>query len=174
MLARKYGTLTVFIQKRCSKFFVSSAPHSTSLMSTHQTSSNVLNGLLDVHAWPVVQHVTDTGCTVDKADIIFTSLWHGVKTGSTKRRKKPQSQKSYINSLKWPECVQARSEFKSCRQSQLRRDVMFVTSGASESEPKCQPKFVFVCVQVWLLQNDIFYARECSRVHESHHQIGVF
>lgn len=56
------------------------------LTFTHQTSSDVLNGLLDVHAWPVTQHVTDTSGTVDEPDVIFTSLWHGVETESEMKK----------------------------------------------------------------------------------------
>lgn len=83
------------------------ASHSPILKSTHQTSPNILYGLLDVHAWPVVQHVTDTGCTVDKPYIVFTSLRHGIKTGTKKmsRHKNPTRQEIYTNCLTLTYCV---------------------------------------------------------------------
>lgn len=151
--------------------------YTPSLMSTHQTSSNVLNGLLDVHAWPVVQHVTDTGRAVDKPDIIFTSLWHGVKTGSMNRHKKPQSQKSYINSLKWPECVQAHSEFKSCCQSKLRMMVLCLWPQVhlSQSESASANLCLRVCEYDYCKM--IFsmpVSAQGSMRHEFHHQIVFF
>lgn len=69
--------------------------HSIEPVETHQTSSDVLDGFLDVHARPVIQYVTDTSCAVDKADVILTSFWHGVETESqTQRKEKKQNYKS--------------------------------------------------------------------------------
>lgn len=63
---------------------------------THQTSPDVLDGFLDVHPRPVVQHVADAGRTVDEADVVLASLRHGVKTEDRERRRKERR----INSLK--------------------------------------------------------------------------
>lgn len=52
--------------------------------STHQTSSDVVDGLPGVHTRPVVQHVADTGCAVDEPNIVFASLGQRVKTGNNK------------------------------------------------------------------------------------------
>ena len=86
--------------------------------STHQTSSDVLNGLLDVHAWPVIQHVTDTSCTVDKPYVIFTSLWHCVETESkTQKAMKTEPLRDWTLS-----CFVV-SEYVSCRVKQQRKQV---------------------------------------------------
>ncbi len=117
-------------------------PHSIFLTSTHQTSSDVLDGLLDVHAWPVIQHVTDAGCTVDKPDIIFTSFWHCVETGSKKthRQRKPQTRDSYTNS--WVSIITV-WELMS---DHIKTASVHMASGLFESEWKC--KFVCLCVCV--------------------------
>lgn len=108
-----------------------SQPPSTLLTSTHQTSSDVLDGLLDVHAWPVVQHVTDTGCAVDKPYIIFTSFWHCVETGSerTDRRRKPRGPEGYTTCWKWAQLLY--SELMSVP---IKCASVPMTSGVFESE----------------------------------------
>lgn len=54
---------------------------------TYQTSPDVLDGFLDVHPGPVVQHVTNAGGAVDEADVVLTSLRHRIKTDDGERRR---------------------------------------------------------------------------------------
>lgn len=63
---------------------------------TYQTSPDVFNGFLDVHARPVIQHVTDTSSTVDKPDIVLASFWHSIETES---QTKKQTKKGSLVSL---------------------------------------------------------------------------
>lgn len=90
------GCTAVNSSKRCLLFLNHGCVKLHSVLSTYQTSSDVLNGFLDVHPRPVVQHVADAGRAVDEADVVLASLWHGVKTEGRKR----QNGESRINSLK--------------------------------------------------------------------------
>ena len=47
---------------------------------THHTPPYVLDGLVDVHPRPVVQHVADAGGAVDEPHVVLTSLRHCVET----------------------------------------------------------------------------------------------
>lgn len=72
--------------KRCLLFLNHGRVKLHSVLSTYQTSSDVLDGFLDVHPRPVVQHVADAGRAVDEADVVLASLWHGVKTEGRERQ----------------------------------------------------------------------------------------
>lgn len=61
---------------------------------THQTSSDVLDGLPGVHTRPVVQHVADTGRTVDEPNVVFASLGQRVKTGYKKKSRGKKKKKA--------------------------------------------------------------------------------
>ena len=47
---------------------------------THHTPPDVLDGLVDVHARPVVQHVADAGGAVDEPHVVLTFLRDCVET----------------------------------------------------------------------------------------------
>lgn len=93
---------------------------------TYQASPDVLNGFLDVHPRPVVQHVADAGCTVDEAYVVLASLRHGVKTKDRERQKKERR----INCLKL--ALHAAALFTTLK-------MLSVIEHAGESEAKREP-----------------------------------